>query len=79
MGGSMFRTDISALYEQHVARIKRIVEQEYSGCSAIFDRGAWPLFRFHIEDGQGAIVSKPQAFSLAELEGLSDKKLRMRV
>jgi hypothetical protein len=70
---------ISVLYDQHAARIKRIVEEEFSGCSAIFDRSAWPLFRFHVRDAQGTIVSKARPLSLAELEGLTDDKLRATV
>ena len=70
---------ISVLYDQHGARINRIVEQECSGCSAIFDRTAWPLLRIHIQDHQGTIVSRVRSFSLAELENLTDDKLRATI
>lgn len=73
----MSRGGISDLYDQHVARIKRIVEQEFSGCSAIFDRSAWPLFRFCVQDPQGTIVTSARSLSLAELEALTDDKFRL--
>lgn len=72
-------SSIGILYDHHVDRIKRIVEQEFSGCSAIFDQGAWPLFQFQVQDAQGTIVLKQRPLSLAELERLTDDKLRASI
>jgi hypothetical protein len=64
-------------FGQHVERIKRLVEEEIPGCSAVFDPHAWPIVRFRIQDAQGAIVSKAYSnFSMAELEKMADRKLR---
>jgi hypothetical protein len=68
---------INVVFDEHVARIKRIVEQEFPGCSVVFDQRAWPLCRFHIQDAQETIVSSARSFSLAELENLTDDKLRL--
>jgi hypothetical protein len=67
---------ISVVFNEHVARIKRVAEQEFSGCSAIFDPSAWPFCRFHIQNPQGTKISRARSFSLAELASLSDQKLR---
>jgi hypothetical protein len=72
-------SSIGILYDHHADRIKRIVEQEFSGCSAVFDQSAWPLFQFHVQDAQGTIVLRQRPLSLAELERLTDDKLRAAI
>jgi hypothetical protein len=68
------------VFEQHVARIKRIVAEELSGCSPVFDQCAWPIIRFRVQDAHGVTVSKVQSnFSMAELERLADRKLRSMI
>jgi hypothetical protein len=47
-----------AVFDEHTARIKRIVKEEVSGCSAIIDQDAWPMIRFRIQDAQGTILSR---------------------
>jgi hypothetical protein len=72
-------SSIGILYDHHVDRIRRIVEQEFSGCSAIFDQSAWPLFQFHVQDARGTILLRQRPLSLAELERLTDDKLRAAI
>jgi hypothetical protein len=68
---------ITGVFDQQMARIKRIVQEEVPGYSAIFDRAAWPMIRFRVQDAQGTIVTMPHSqFSIAELEEFSDQKLR---
>jgi hypothetical protein len=67
-------------FEQHVERIKRIVEEEVPGCSACFDQGAWPIIRFVVQDGQGITVSRMYSnLSISDLENMTDRKLRALV
>ena len=71
---------ILSVFDHHIARIKRIVEEEFSGCSVVFDQNAWPFIRFHIQDSQGAMRSQSYPrYSIAELEKLSDEKLRSAI
>src|ERR1017187_154604 len=49
-----------AVFDEHTARIKRIVKEEFSGCSAIIDQDAWPMIRFRIQDAQGTILAAMQ-------------------
>ena len=67
-------SSIGILYDHHVDRIRRIVEQEFSGCSAIFDQSAWPLFQFHVQDARGTILLRQRPLSLAELERLTEDR-----
>jgi hypothetical protein len=64
-------------FDQHVERIKRIVEEEFSPCSAVFDPRGWPIVRFRVKDTRGTVMSRTHAdFSLADLENMTDQKLR---
>jgi hypothetical protein len=64
-------------FEEHIERIKRIVEEEVPGCSASFDQGAWPIIRFVVQDAQGITVSRMYSnFSISDLENMPDRKLR---
>jgi len=64
-------------FDQHVERIKRIVEAEFSHCSAVFDPHGWPIVRFRVKDAHGTVMSRTHAdFSLADLENMTDQKLR---
>jgi len=65
----MFRDSIRST----VARINRIVKEEFSGCSAIFDKDVRPMVRPRIQDAQGTILSRTHPrYTIAELEELSD-------
>jgi len=71
---------VTGVFDQHTARIKRIVEEEFPGCTAIFEQSAWPFLRFHIEDAQGGIVSRTRHFhTIAEMENLKDDRLRKSI
>jgi hypothetical protein len=74
------RPGIGGIFDHQVARIRRIVEEEFSGCSAAFDQGAWPMVRIRIQDANGEVVSKTHApFSIAELQGFSEARLRSAI
>lgn len=71
------RPSITGLFDKHVARIQRIVNEEISGGSAIFDQGAWPMIQFRVEEAHGTILARTSPpFSIAELEQSSDSRLR---
>ena len=71
---------IEGVFDQHTARIKRIVGEEFAGGSAMFDKNAWPLIRFQVKDAHGSILSTSyQPFSIAELVSLTDDKLRAAI
>jgi hypothetical protein len=71
---------IAGLFDQHVARINRIVKEEFSGGSAIFDQNAWPMIQFRVRDANGTILSKTYPpFSIAELEEFTDRRLRSAI
>ncbi len=71
---------IAGVFDQHVARIRRIVTEEFSGCSAIFDQEAWPMIRFRVQDADGTILSRAYPpFSIAELEEFTDYRLRAAI
>jgi hypothetical protein len=64
-------------FDQHVERIKRIVEEEFSHCSAVFDPRGWPIARFRVKDTRGTVMSRTYSdFSMADLENMTDQKLR---
>jgi hypothetical protein len=72
--------DIQSVFDQHTARIRRIVGEEFAGGSAMFDKNAWPLIRFQVHDAQGRILSTSyHPFSVAELVSLTDDKLRAAI
>ena len=72
--------DIEGVFDQHTARIKRIVGEEFAGGSAMFDKNAWPLIRFQVQDAHGKILSTSYPpFSIAELVSLTDDKLRAAI
>jgi len=74
------RPGIGGIFDLQVARIKRIVEEEFSGCSAAFDKGAWPMVRIRIHDANGEVVSKTHSpYSIAELQGFSEDRLRTAI
>lgn len=76
----MSGSGIAGVFNSHVARIKRIVTEEYSGCSAVFDQSAWPLISFQVQDAHGTILSRTTPpFSIAELEEFTDSKLRSAI
>jgi len=71
---------ITEVFEQHTARIKRIVGEEIAGGAAMFDKNAWPLIRFRVQDAHGRILSTSyRPFSVAELVSLTDDKLRAAI
>jgi len=71
---------IVKIFDQQVERIKRMVEEEFSGCTAVFDRTAWPMVQFRLHDANGEPRSaKSLHFSISELEGFSDNKLRLAI
>lgn len=71
---------IAGVFNQHIERIKRIVNEEISGGSAIFDKDAWPMIRFQVVDAAGMQLARPYTpFSLAELEEFTDHKLRSKI
>jgi len=73
-------SSIAGVFDLHIARIQRIVNEEFSGSLAVFDQKAWPLISFQIQDAQGTILSRPNLpFSLAELQQFSDKRLRSAI
>jgi hypothetical protein len=58
-----------AVFGRHVARINRIVIEEFSGRSAIFGEDVWPMVRFRIQDAQGTILSGTHpSYTIAEPE-----------
>lgn len=62
---------------EHVERIKRIVEEEFSHCSAVFDPRGWPIVRFQVKNARGTVMSRNHSdFSIADLEKMTDQKLR---
>jgi len=68
------------VFDQHTARIKRIVGEEFAGGSAMFDKNAWPLIRLQVQDAHGRILSTSyRPFSIAELVSLTDDKLRAEI
>lgn len=68
------------VFDQHIARIKRIVNEDLSGCLVIFGKDSWPMIRFRVQDAQGGILSATcSQFTLAELEEFSDRNLRSAV
>jgi hypothetical protein len=68
------------LFDQQSQRIKRIVEEEFSGYSAAFDRTAWPMVQFRLQDQHGALCSlKSLHFSISELQEFSDSRLRAAI
>ena len=71
---------IQDVLDQHTARIKRIVEEEFAGGSVRFDKKAWPLVRFQVRDSGGRVLSTSYPlFSIAELVTLTDDKLRAAI
>jgi hypothetical protein len=71
---------IVGVFDQQVGRIKRIVEAEFTGASVTFDQKAWPMIRLRVLDAQGVTVSRPHpGFTLAELDDLSDRRLRSTI
>jgi hypothetical protein len=71
---------ITGVFDLHIARIKRLVQEEIAGSSAVFDPSAWPMIRFRVQDGQGAMLTEAhRQFSIAELEICSDQKLRSEI
>jgi hypothetical protein len=72
--------DMERVFDQHTARIKRIVGEEFAGGSAMFDKNAWPLIRFQVHNAQGRVMSTSyRPFSIAELVSLTDEKLRAAI
>jgi len=71
---------IEGVFDQQTARIKRIVGEEFADGSAMFDKNAWPLIRFRVQDAQGRILSTSyRPFSITELVSLTDDKLRAAI